>query len=98
MTLHVCAPVVALVKRVSKLESLGNRVSKLEVMYGSLKEVKEEKLAMAAEAIAKLDAVFGRPKEAEEPPKQNEVIVIDSDSDTSLEFYEDTLKNLQLLW
>ena len=91
-TLHICAPVEALGKRVSKLESLGKRVSKVEVMYGSLKEVKEEKLAMEAKAIAKLDAIFGRPKEAQEPPKQNEVIVIDSDSDTSLEFYEDTLK------
>ena len=45
-------------------------------MYGSLKEVKEEKLAMEAEAIAKLYAVFGRPKEAQEPPKENEVIVL----------------------
>ena len=81
-TLHICAPVEALGKRVSKLESLGKRVSKVE----------EEKLAMEAKAIAKLDAIFGRPKEAQEPPKQNEVIVIDSDSDTSLEFYEDTLK------
>jgi hypothetical protein len=91
-TLHICAPVEALGKRVSKLESLGNKVSKLEVMYGSLKEVKEEKLVIEAKAIAKLDALFGRPKEAQEPPKQNAVIVIHSDSDTSLEFYEDTLK------
>ena len=65
-------------------------------MFGSLKEVKEKKMAMEAEAIAKLDEVFGRGKKAKEPHKQNEVILIDSDS--SLEFYEDTLKNLLLLW
>ena len=59
-------------------------------MFGSLKEVKEKKMAMEAEAIAKLDEVFGRGKKAKEPHKQNEVILIDSDS--SLEFYEDTLK------
>jgi hypothetical protein len=34
--LHVCAP----------LEALGKWVSKLEVMFGSLKEVKEVKMAM----------------------------------------------------
>lgn len=50
------------------------------------------KTGNGAKGYSKLDAIFGRPKEAQEPPKQNEVIVIDSDSDTSLEFYEDTLK------
>jgi hypothetical protein len=75
---------------VEAITKLSKRVSKLEVMFGSLKEVKETKMAMEAEAIAKLDKVFGRGKKAKEPHKQNEVILIDSDS--SLEFYEDTLK------
>ncbi|PWA92691.1 hypothetical protein CTI12_AA077940 [Artemisia annua] len=79
-------------KGLENLEALGKRISKLKVMFASLKKVKEAKMAKEAKAIAKLDEDFGRAKEAQEPQKQNNVIVIESDSDTSLEFYEDILK------
>ncbi|PWA84902.1 hypothetical protein CTI12_AA153900 [Artemisia annua] len=45
------------------IAKLSKRVSKLEVMFGSLKEVKQAKMAMEAEAIAKLDEVFGKGQE-----------------------------------
>ncbi|PWA88859.1 hypothetical protein CTI12_AA117010 [Artemisia annua] len=53
---------VAKDKVLESLETLGKRVSKFEVMFGSLKEIKEAKMAMEAEAIVKPDEVLEGPR------------------------------------